>query len=403
MSRNIYSVGQVNRYIKNLFSQDYFLREIAVQGEVSNCKYHTSGHIYFSLKDSTGALSCMMFSGYREELSFRLRDGDRVVVKGTVDVYERDGRYQLYAREITRAGIGDLYRQYLQLKEQLEEMGMFSPEYKLPIPKYVKRLGVVTAPTGAAVQDIRNVALRRNPYVQIILYPAQVQGDGAAETICRGIQKLDELGVDVIIVGRGGGSIEDLWAFNEESVARAVFACKTPVISAVGHETDFTIIDFVADLRAPTPSAAAELAVFDCRELVDTLRHYRERLGDAMERVLFNKRMRWKMQKLKWNSYSPEYRLADKKASLDDYRVRICVGMQDKLLSCRHQFDLYVQRFKGLSPLNKLSGGYAYVQQADTNKAVTGAAQLKENDRLFITFVDGLVEAEVKKIMREEE
>ena len=262
---NVYTVSQVNNYIKNMFTQDFMLNRIAVQGEVSNCKYHSSGHLYFSLKDGGGAIACVMFAGQRKGLAFSMKNGDRVVVNGSVSVYERDGRYQLYAREIRLEGEGALYEQFLALKRQLEEMGMFAPEYKRPIPSYIRRLGVVTAPTGAAIQDIRNIAGRRNPYVQIILYPALVQGEGAASSIVRGIEALDELGVDVIIVGRGGGSMEDLWAFNEEPVARAIFQCRTPVISAVGHETDVTIADFAADLRAPTPSAAAELAVFDIR------------------------------------------------------------------------------------------------------------------------------------------
>ena len=268
--------------MRNMFTQDYFLQKLQVKGEVSNCKYHTSGHIYFSLKDETGTLSCVMFAGQRKGLAFRMKDGDQVVVAGTIDVYQRDGRYQMYAREITLEGAGDLYRRFLLLKQELEEMGMFAQEYKQEIPRFVKRLGVVTAPTGAAVQDIRNISLRRNPYLQIVLYPALVQGEGAPESIMKGIRILDGLDLDVIIVGRGGGSIEDLWAFNDERVARAIFECQTPVISAVGHETDFTIADFVADLRAPTPSAAAELAVFDYKSIVDAVDSGRERLHRAM-------------------------------------------------------------------------------------------------------------------------
>lgn len=280
--KNAYSVGQVNRYIKNMFTQDYLLQKIYVKGEVSNCKYHTSGHIYFSLKDETGTLNCVMFAGHRRGLAFAMKNGDKVVVGGSVDVYERDGRYQMYAKEITLEGAGALYERYLALKQELEDMGMFAQEYKQPIPRFIKRLGVVTAPTGAAVQDIRNISYRRNPYLQIILYPALVQGTGAAESIVKGIEMLDAAGVDVIIVGRGGGSIEDLWAFNEEIVARAIFQCRTPVISAVGHETDFTIADFVADLRAPTPSAAAELAVDDYRSVVEAVGIYRQRIYRAM-------------------------------------------------------------------------------------------------------------------------
>ncbi len=280
---SIYSVGQVNNYIKNMFQQDFLLNKVSIKGEVSNCKYHTSGHIYFSLKDETGALACVMFAGQRKGLAFPMKNGDKVVVSGSVSVYERDGKYQLYAKEITLEGAGLLYERFLALKAELEEMGMFAKEYKQPIPAYAKTVGIVTAPTGAAIQDIRNVAGRRNPYVQLILYPALVQGDGAKESIIEGIEKLDAYGVDVMLVGRGGGSVEDLWAFNEEEVARAIFNCKTPIISAVGHETDTTIADFVADLRAPTPSAAAELAVADIRGVFQSLENYRQKLSRNLE------------------------------------------------------------------------------------------------------------------------
>ena len=230
--RNVYSVSQVNRYIRNMFSEDYFLQSVLVRGEVSNCKYHSSGHIYFTLKDASGTLSCVMFAGRRRGLSFRMQEGDQVIAAGTVDVYERDGRYQLYADRIIRDGVGLLNQRYEMLKRKLEESGMFDELYKKPIPRYIRTLGVVTAPTGAAVQDIINISLRRNPYLEIILYPAVVQGEGAAPSICEGIRRLDAYGVDVMIIGRGGGSIEDLWAFNEEAVARAIFDCRTPVISA---------------------------------------------------------------------------------------------------------------------------------------------------------------------------
>ena len=256
--QNVYTVGQINSYIKNMFAQDFLLSAVSVKGEISNCKYHSSGHIYFTLKDGKGTISCVMFAGNRSGLTFRLGEGMQVVVRGTIDVYERDGKYQMYAKSIEQEGTGALYQRFEQLKQELLERGMFAPEYKKPIPKYIKTLGVVTAPTGAAVRDIINIASRRNPYVQILLYPAIVQGEAAAESIIKGIHALEQKGVDVMIVGRGGGSIEDLWAFNEEAVAQAVFDCSVPVISAVGHETDTTIIDYVADLRTPTPSAAAE-------------------------------------------------------------------------------------------------------------------------------------------------
>ena len=282
--KNVYTVRQVNSYIKNMFAQDFMLNRIYVKGEVSNCKYHTSGHIYFSLKDESGTIACIMFAGSRAGLSFRMQEGQQIIVLGYIGVYERDGRYQLYAREIVRDGAGALYEKFEALKKELAEMGMFAPEYKRPIPPYVKTVGIVTAPTGAAVRDIINIAHRRNPFVQLILYPALVQGEEAPQSIVRGIRALEKQGVDVMIVGRGGGSMEDLWAFNEECVARAVFECSVPVISAVGHETDTTIIDFVADLRAPTPSAAAELAVYeyrDAREQMESLKTAMRQAGSV--------------------------------------------------------------------------------------------------------------------------
>ena len=333
-------------------------------------------------------------------MSFAMRDGDKVVVCGTVDVYERDGRYQLYARRITPEGTGDLYGRFLALKAELEEMGMFAPEYKHPIPKYVKRLGVVTAPTGAAVQDIRNIALRRNPYVQIILYPALVQGEGAADSICRGIRMLDEAGVDVIIVGRGGGSIEDLWAFNEEKVARAVFACGTPVISAVGHETDFTIVDFVADLRAPTPSAAAELAVFDYQGVADAMQDSKERLTRAMEGRLSLLRGQAEHYRLRLQYLSPERLLREKRQCLADLENGIRVGMDRKLDEKRGLLEVYLEKFAGLSPLRKLSRGYSYVASAG-GRAITRVSEVKTGDLLSISVTDGTIEAEVRQVKEE--
>ena len=391
---NVYSVGQVNRYIKNMFTQDFFLQRIHVKGEVSNCKYHTSGHIYFSLKDETGSISCVMFAGARRGLAFRMKDGDRIVAGGSVDTYERDGKYQLYVREITLEGAGALYERYLALKQELEDMGMFAPEYKQPIPRYIRRLGVVTAPTGAAVQDIRTVSLRRNPYLQIILYPALVQGDGAAESIARGIRMLDAAGVDVIIAGRGGGSIEDLWAFNEETVARAIFECRTPVISAVGHETDFTIADFVADLRAPTPSAAAELAVDDFASLLDSIEKERRRMSLAMTEKIRRERQNLSFLQQRLRYLSPENRLREDRLHLDqlDERIR---SLFDRILQRdRQRLLLLAERFSGLSPLEKLKSGYAYVQ-GQNGKAVTRAGQVRPGDELTIFVTDGQIHARV--------
>lgn len=399
--KNAYSVGQVNRYVKNMFTQDFFLQKIYVKGEASNCKYHTSGHIYFSLKDETGTMSCVMFAGHRRGLAFSMKDGDKVIVGGSVDVYERDGRYQLYAKEITLEGAGALYERYLALKQELEEMGMFAGEYKQPIPKFIRRLGVVTAPTGAAVQDIRNISYRRNPYLQIILYPALVQGAGATESIVKGIRMLDGLNVDVIIVGRGGGSIEDLWAFNEEIVARAIFECRTPIISAVGHETDFTIADFVADLRAPTPSAAAELAVNDYRSVVESVSAYRQRMYRAMSTHLDFYRSRLANFSTKFGYLSPEYRLREQRQRLADTESSLQNAMEGKLKENRHRLSLYVERFTGLSPLRKLNQGFSYVADQE-KRTLTSVKQVKNGDTIYISVTDGTIEAKVNSIKKEE-
>lgn len=398
--KTVYSVGQVNRYVKNMFIQDYVLRKVYVKGEVSNCKYHTSGHIYFSLKDETGVLSCVMFAGQRRGLAFRMKDGDRVVVGGAVDVYERDGRYQMYAKEITLEGAGALYERFLALKAELEEMGMFAPEYKQPIPRFIRRLGVVTAPTGAAVQDIRNISLRRNPYLQIILYPALVQGDGAADSIVKGIRMLDEAGVDTIIVGRGGGSIEDLGAFNEEKVARAIFECRTPIISAVGHEVDFTIADFVADLRAPTPSAAAELAVDDMAQVMYTLSSYQERFQRDMREKIEFQRVRLGQYQMRLKYLSPESRLRDRRQALVDFEDTLRRAMDNKLQQYRHRLGIYLERYQGLSPLAKLNQGYSFVADTD-GRGITSVSQVKPGDRVEISVTDGVIQAEVSDSRRE--
>ena len=398
--KTVYSVGQVNRYVKNMFIQDYVLRKVYVKGEVSNCKYHTSGHIYFSLKDETGVLSCVMFAGQRRGLAFRMKDGDRVVVGGAVDVYERDGRYQMYAKEITLEGAGALYERFLALKAELEERAMFAPEDKQPIPRVIRRLGVVTAPTGAAVQDIRNISLRRNPYLQIILYPALVQGDGAADSIVKGIRMLDEAGVDTIIVGRGGGSIEDLWAFNEEKVARAIFECRTPIISAVGHEVDFTIADFVADLRAPTPSAAAELAVDDMAQVMYTLSSYQERFQRDMREKIEFQRVRLGQYQMRLKYLSPESRLRDRRQALVDFEDTLRRAMDNKLQQYRHRLGIYLERYQGLSPLAKLNQGYSFVADTD-GRGITSVSQVKPGDRVEISVTDGVIQAEVSGSRRE--
>ena len=399
--KNIFSVGQINRYVKNMFTQDFILQKIYVKGEVSNCKYHTSGHIYFSLKDETGVLSCVMFAGHRRGLAFRMKDGDRVVVGGAVDVYERDGRYQLYAKEISLEGAGALYERFLALKTELEEMGMFAQEYKQPIPAFIHRLGVVTAPTGAAVQDIRNISLRRDPYLQIILYPALVQGEGAADSIVRGIHMLDQAEVDVIIVGRGGGSIEDLWAFNEEKVARAIFECRTPIISAVGHETDFTIADFVADLRAPTPSAAAELAVADFRQILQNIAGLRDRMQKAMQRMAELGRAQLMQYQMRFQYLNPEAKLRDNRQRLADLDELLRRALKNRIAEERHMLGIYLERYRGLSPLYKLNQGYSFVSDREGN-GIISTKQVHSGDLLEISVTDGVIEAEVRSSRKED-
>ena len=436
--KSVYSVGQVNKYIKGMFRQDILLQGIFVRGEVSNVKYHTSGHIYFSLKDQTGTLSCIMFAGNRRGLNFPMKNGDNVVCSGSVDVYEKGGSYQLYVREIRLEGAGLLYQKFMELKKDLEEMGMFDRQYKQPIPKYAMKIGVVTAPTGAAIRDIQNISFRRNPYVQIYLYPALVQGEGAAASIVRGIRALDDFGVDVMIVGRGGGLMEDLWAFNEEIVARAVFECRTPIISAVGHETDTTITDYVADMRAPTPSAAAELAVFDYGKFVSDLETMQSALNRSMVRKTQNavsmlERYRFLL------ANAPEKRLADAKANLRYYGAhlaakspaslinekrryladtqilmeeslkhrlekseRLLEQLRDSLIRKEHEilqerkmrFGILIGRFSGLNPLDRLRQGYSYVSD-ENGRNIRSVRDVEIGETVRVVVTDGSYTAEV--------
>ncbi len=393
--QNVYTVAQVNSYIKNMFTQDFMLQSIRVKGEVSNCKYHSSGHIYFTLKDAKGTIACVMFASDRNGLSFQMKEGQQIVVSGSVDVYERDGKYQLYAKQIQLDGAGALYERYEQLKRELEERGMFAPEYKQPIPKYIKTLGVVTAATGAAVRDIINITGRRNPYVQIILYPAIVQGEAAAPSIINGIRAMEHFGVDTIIVGRGGGSIEDLWAFNEEAVAQAIFDCPIPIISAVGHETDTTIADYVADLRAPTPSAAAELAVYDIDQLLDKVSEYSYTLRHMCTRVIQRYRKETQQYAVRIRYLSPVNRIRMKRTQALSLEEHLQNGIEKQLGSKKHRLALYVEQMKGLSPLDKLSQGYAYA--ADSNgKTLSSIDQADIGDMVTVYLKDGQLKAQIK-------
>lgn len=395
VNQNAYTVSKVNQYIKNMFQSDYALNRIYVKGEVSNVKYHTSGHIYFTLKDEKSQMACVMFAGQRGGLAFRLESGQKIVVFGNVSVYERDGKYQLYANEIMLDGLGDLYERYEQLKKDLYGEGLFADEHKKPLPYYAKRVGIVTASTGAAIQDIVNIATRRNPYVELILYPAKVQGEGAARTIVDGIRQLDAMNLDVLIVGRGGGSIEDLWAFNEEIVARAIYQCNTPVISAVGHETDTTIADYVADLRAPTPSAGAELAVRRVDEIIEQFDSYGQKLTWLMEQKLQEKRYLLEHYKLRLSHQSPAFQIQQNRLYASDMEEKLNLMMKQKLLSRKHTLALYVEKMKGLSPLEKLNKGYAFVTNEE-GTSVKSVKDVKEGEPVTISVTDGRIQAVVE-------
>lgn len=393
----VYSVSSVNQYIKNMFINEYALAVIFVKGEISNCKYHSSGHIYFSLKDASSQLACVMFRGDRNGLDFRLENGQEVVVGGSISVYERDGKYQLYAKKIVLAGDGLLAEKYEQLKKKLEEAGYFDEDRKLPIPRYVKRVGIVTAETGAAVHDMMQIAARRNPYVQLILYPAKVQGAGAAESIVRGIERLDRESVDVIIIGRGGGSMEDLWAFNEEIVADAVFQCRTPVISAVGHETDTTISDYVADLRAPTPSAAVELAIYDARQALEALYTAKDRMARAILSDLEDMRDNLERSLARLKFLNPGNQLDSKRQYITDMEEKLSLYMERILQEKKHAFAMLSGRLDSVSPLKRLQEGYAYVAGKDGH-GISSVEEISVGDSICVNVTDGSFQASVTQI-----
>ena len=392
-----YTVSQVNGYIKNLISSDYLLKNIVIRGEISNCKYHSMGHIYFTLKDEASSMPCVMFKGsIPNGLKFRLEDGQAVLITGSVNVYERDGRYQLYANKILLAddGKGKLAEEFEKLKIKLYEEGLFEFEIKKPIPKHPKAVGIVTAKTGAAIQDIMNIAKRRNPFVQLYLYPAKVQGEGAAETIVKGIETLDKMGLDTIIVGRGGGSIEDLWAFNEEIVARAIFAAKTPIISGTGHEVDNTIADYVADLRAPTPSTAAELAIDN---VLDTLNRVKT-VRASMDREMISKvrEAKFSLEKLRnaLDKLSPEAVLRDRQLALAQSVDRLHRLMEERFNRVKQRLEVDITRLHGLSPTAKLVNGFGYISDGK-DKPVTSVKAVKEGDSLTVRVHDGTIDTKV--------
>ena len=394
----VFSVAQINAYIKRIFQSDYALNRIYIKGEVSNCKYHSSGHIYFSLKDDKSQISCVMFANQRiSGLDFEMKNGQTVIVSGSISVFERNGTYQLYANEISLDGIGRLYVEFEKLKEKLYRQGLFDHEKKKPIPQNPKTIGIVTAKTGSAIHDIMSVAKRRNPYIQLVLYPAQVQGDGAAETIVRGIETLDRYGVDTIIIGRGGGSIEDLWAFNEEKVARAIYAAKTPIISGTGHEVDTTIADYAADLRAATPTAACELAVPDLRETLDAIDARKRSLSVQIRHILRNYELRLEQYSGKLRRFDPKLQLQEQRMTLAELEDRLTKRMDYLRNRYQHRLELYAQRLHGLSPTAKLIGGYGYLSD-QSGQPVVSAKHIAKGDEIQITISDGSLKTKVSEV-----
>lgn len=394
-----YTVTQINTYIKNMFTSDGLLNNVYVKGEVSNCKYHTSGHIYFTIKDSSGQLACVMFAGQRRGLTFRLLEGQSVIVYGSISIYERDGKYQLYAREITLDGLGALYQKYEELKRIMELQGLFEETHKKALPKYAKKIGIITAKTGAALQDIINISHRRNPYVQLYLYPSLVQGEGAKEDIVKALRYMDKMNLDVIILGRGGGSIEDLWAFNEEMVVRAVYECDTPIISAVGHETDTTLVDYVSDFRAPTPSAAAEIAVFDYNWYEAKINEYRESLYKRVKYKIDLLKEKTDNYKLRMRHAGPEYKMIQYRQRLIDTEDKMNRLMKQCLYQKRHRLEVLIEKMKGASPLEKLGKGYAYVEDSD-GKVINSVNLVNEEDNISLALIDGKVSAKVTKVQK---
>lgn len=394
MEYNVITVSKLNTYIKEKFEEDEFLNNILVKGEISNFKHHYTGHMYFTLKDENSLIKCVMFKGYTDKLNFIPKDGMKVIILGTVSVFERDGIYQIYAKGMKQEGIGDLHAKYEELKAKLEKEGLFSEAHKKKIPFMPKCIGVLTSNTGAVIRDIINVSTRRNPNVYIKLLPVPVQGAGAAEKIVKAIETMNEQKLaDVIIIARGGGSLEDLWPFNEEIVARAIYASELPIISAVGHETDFTISDFVSDLRAPTPSAAAELAVPRIEDIEQKLLTYKNRYKNALLKKLelinlrYQKCMASKVFKDPMQRINEQYMILDKIVKNLEYKI------QSKLKDERTKMIKKVAKLDALSPLKTLTRGYTVTQYK--GKVINSSKTLKLGDEIELTFSDGKNNAKI--------
>lgn len=397
INNKVYTVTQINTYVKKAFMYDPLLNDLWIKGEISNLKKHSSGHIYFTLKDDGGAISAVMFRSHASNLIFDPEEGMEIITKGYVSLYEKTGQYQFYAQLMEPDGQGALYKAFEQLKNKLESEGLFDPSNKKTIPRFPKKVGIITSGTGAAIQDIINVSSRRNKTIQLYLIPVLVQGVDASKSIQEAIRQFNEnYDVDVLIVGRGGGSIEDLWAFNEEIVARAIFESKIPIISAVGHETDYTIADFVADLRAPTPSAAAELAIPSLLELHDLLGNYQTRLRTSLDGILMKKRERLITLSNHPAFRAPQQKIDQNKQYLDHLLKRLqmathySVEQKKQLLKSSHE------KLELLSPINNLNRGFSIVMD-EVGNPISSANQIEEGQVIAIQLKDGHVRASVIK------
>jgi exodeoxyribonuclease VII large subunit len=391
-----YTVSQINRHIKNMLSEDFVLRAVCISGEVSDCKYLSTGHISLSLKDKSSKLSVYIWANIAAGLAFHVENGQTIVCTGKIDLYEKNGTYSLSAYSVTRAGIGEMYEAYERLKQKLAAQGYFDIAHKRALPAYPSTVGIVTAQTGAAIGDIQTVARRRDPYIRLVLAPAKVQGQGAAETIARAIKRLDAEHCDIMIVGRGGGSTEDLWAFNEEIVADAVYRCRTPVVSAVGHEQDVALCDLVADMRAPTPSAAAELCVPLYDEKIAALAQYHAGLAGAVQRKIAQLREETEDYGYRLSVMSPKKRLEGFKLVRDYKCNRLSDLMQNRLRDAKHALAIYSERVESRSPLGMLRKGYSHVTD-ERGKTVKSYKDVQTGAKINVQVSDGVVFADVTR------
>lgn len=395
MQYNPITVTDLNKYIKGRIDNDEMLNNVLVKGEISNFKNHYTGHMYFTLKDENSLIKCVMFKTYTTHLSFMPKDGMKVIILGGVSVFERDGVYQIYAKAMKEDGLGNLYVAYEELKNKLSNEGLFDEKYKKPIPFMPKTIGVLTSNTGAVIRDIINVSTRRNPNVNIRLYPVPVQGSGAGEKIAEGIEFMNKNKLaDVLIIGRGGGSIEDLWPFNEEVVARAIFNSKIPIISAVGHETDFTIADFVADLRAPTPSAAAELAVANIDDVRENLRAYNNRYKVSLKKKIELMKMSYEKCMTRQAFKNPTQKINEQYILIDMKVKSLQNSILLKIKEDKTKFVKEVAKLDALSPLKTLTRGYSIVSKQD-GKIAKEVKDLSQGEKVSIRLSDGSVDAQV--------